>query len=197
MPYLFHCSFIMIIHWASKETYHFFRETLKAKHQNETYSGYRLAIILIKLFKHIKNTKRSTWAKKEKIAVKSEEVSFQNHRNCALQGWEIAADKNRYIGYITRNWNCMKSYWIFWIGCLRGARLVSTFCDFRKLPFFHQIFLRFDTSKLFFWRSYQGVFQLLCVPIWLINRRSDEFLLTLSVYRCHTFLHSPPLVTKI
>ena len=56
-----------------------------------------------------------------------------------LPGWEFEADKSRYGGYIhilvTRHWNWMNSYWIFWIGCLRGACCVSSFCDFLNMTF--------------------------------------------------------------
>ena len=40
-----------------------------------------------------------------------------------LSGWEFEADKSRYSVYVTRHWNLMNSYLMFWIGCLRGARL--------------------------------------------------------------------------
>ena len=39
-----------------------------------------------------------------------------------LSGWEFKADKSRYGVYVTRHWYWMNSYWMFWIGCLRGAR---------------------------------------------------------------------------
>ena len=85
-----------------------------------------------------------------------------------LQGWEIAADKSWYSdsGYITRHWNWTNRYWMFWIGCLRGACSVSSFCDFRKITFrdFTAFFLqktpfltcvKKDTSKpLFFFQMF-------------------------------------------
>ena len=52
-----------------------------------------------------------------------------------LSGWEFEADKSRYGVYVTRHWNWMNSYWLFWISCLRGARSVSSFCDFWKITF--------------------------------------------------------------
>ena len=39
-----------------------------------------------------------------------------------LSGWEFEADKSCYGVYVTRHWNLMNSYWMFWIGCLREAR---------------------------------------------------------------------------
>ena len=70
-----------------------------------------------------------------------------------LSGWELEADESRYGVYVTRHWNLMNSYWMFWIGCLRGARSVSSFCDFRKItfrdltafsPFWHEKILCFS-----------------------------------------------------
>ena len=59
-----------------------------------------------------------------------------------LPGWEFAADKSQYGGYITRHWNWMNSYWMFWTGCLRGASLCEQFLRFSKnhLLSFHRIF---------------------------------------------------------
>ena len=65
-----------------------------------------------------------------------------------LSGWEFEADKSRYGVYKTHHWKWMNSYWIFWIGCLRGA-LVSSFCDFRNMAFrdLTAFSLIFDTRK--------------------------------------------------
>ena len=54
-----------------------------------------------------------------------------------LSGWEFEADKSRYGVYVTRHWiwNWMNNYWMFWIGRLRGARSVNSFCDFREMTF--------------------------------------------------------------
>ena len=52
-----------------------------------------------------------------------------------LSGWEFEADNSPYGVYVTRHWIWMNSYWMFWIGRLRGARSVSSFCDFRKMTF--------------------------------------------------------------
>ena len=92
--------------------------------------------------------------------MKSQEVIFQKSQNC-LPSW--LGDKSQYCGYITRHWNWMNSYWMIWIGCLRGACLVSSFCDFWNIIFcdcttffssltqsnlwFFHIFLLFDTVK--------------------------------------------------
>ena len=45
----------------------------------------------------------------------------------------------------------MNSYWMFWIGCLRGARSVSSFCDFQKMTFRDlTAFSPFWHEKIFF-----------------------------------------------
>ena len=56
-----------------------------------------------------------------------------------LSGWEFEADNSPYGVYATRHWNWMNSYWMFWIGRVRGARseltrwAVSAFSEI--LPF--------------------------------------------------------------
>ena len=63
------------------------------------------------------------------------QFSKKKKETACLSGWEFEADKSRYGIYATRYWNWMKRYWMFWIGCVRGARSVSSFCDFRKMTF--------------------------------------------------------------
>ena len=48
----------------------------------------------------------------------------------------------------------MNSYWMFWIGRVRGARSVSSFCDFRKMTF------RDLTEFFSFLMRENGVFQI-------------------------------------
>ena len=50
-----------------------------------------------------------------------------------LSGWEFEADNSPYGVYVTCHWNWVNSYWMFWIGRLRGARSMSSFCEFRKM----------------------------------------------------------------
>ena len=38
-----------------------------------------------------------------------------------LSGWEFETDNSPYSVYVTRHWNLMNSYWMFWIGRLCGA----------------------------------------------------------------------------
>ena len=93
------------IHWASKETYHFFRVTLTKIHS-------------IKL--------DHNWTKLQYFLLLS---IFENANVCLSQkgekcgekaAWflssEIATDKSQYGCYISHQWNWMNSYWMFWIG---------------------------------------------------------------------------------
>ena len=59
--------------------------------------------------------------------------------------------------HVTRHWNLMNSYWMFWIGRLRGARSVSSFCDFRRTTFCDL------TAISAFWREKSCVFQMLLI----------------------------------
>ena len=55
--------------------------------------------------------------------------------SACLAGWKLEADNSLYGVYATRHWNWMNSYWMFWIGLLREARSVSSFCECRKIIF--------------------------------------------------------------
>ena len=70
-------------------------------------------------------------------AIKSQEVNFQKSQKllASISGWEFEADNSTYGVYATRHWNWMNSYSMFWIGRVRGARLASSICDFRKMTF--------------------------------------------------------------
>ena len=68
--------------------------------------------------------------------MKSQEVNFQKSQKLlASRAGSFEADNSPYGVYVARHWNWMNSYWMFWIGRLRGARSVSSFCDFRKMTF--------------------------------------------------------------
>ena len=55
---------------------------------------------------------------------------FKNHRNC-LPPWQgVYTDNRQYSGYITRLWNWMNSYWMFWIDGLSCDFWRVTFCNF-------------------------------------------------------------------
>ena len=57
---------------------------------------------------------------------------FKKHRNCL----ELGTDNSQYGGYISRLWNWMNSYWMFWIDGLSRRFSASSFCDFWKVTCF-------------------------------------------------------------
>ena len=84
-----------------------------------------------------------------------------------LSGWEFEVDKSRYCVYVTRYWNWMNSYWMFWIGCLRGARSGSSFCNFWKITFRDfTAFFSFLTRENHVFQIF--VLKLICIQILLI-----------------------------
>ena len=122
--------------------------------------------------------------------------------NACLSGWEFEADNSPYDVYATRHWNWMNSYWMFWIGRVRGARSASSICNSKNdLSWFNRIFLLFAVTnscvfQIFLLRSIKAD---LCANI--INfdsvdfsggRRPEEvmFLLTLSVFPVLVQLYS-------
>ena len=46
---------------------------------------------------------------------------FKNRRIACLSGREFRADNSPHGLYVTCHWNWMNSFWILWIGQLRGA----------------------------------------------------------------------------
>ena len=83
-------------------------------------------------YAHLKK-RRFAWVKRKKCGEIARGCFSKITETARLLGWEFAADKSRYSGYITLHWNWINSYWMLWIGCLRGAHSVSSFCDFRKI----------------------------------------------------------------
>ena len=113
-----HTVFTYTVHWASKETYHFFRTTLTK-------------ILSIKM-NHWTQISLSTSKNKWLFGLKKAKIQWNHKRSlkkitksARLLSWEFPTDKSKYSGYITRHWNWMNSYWMFWIGCLHGACLVK------------------------------------------------------------------------
>ena len=66
------------LHWASKETYHFFRATLTKIHCIKINHIWTQISYSYPYLAHLKKKKRFAWVKKETNAVKSQEVSFPN-----------------------------------------------------------------------------------------------------------------------
>ena len=67
--------------------------------------------------------------------MKSQEVSFLKSQKLLASRAGSSEQTSPHGVYVTRHWNWMNSYWILWIGRLRRASSVSSFCDFRKWPF--------------------------------------------------------------
>ena len=72
--------------------------------------------------------------------MKLQDVNFQKITETArlshVSGLEFEAGQKQVRRLRNPYWNWMNSYWMFWIGCLRGARSVSSFLRFsKKLPF--------------------------------------------------------------
>ena len=60
---------------------------------------------------------------------------FKNHRNCSPPGLRVCHGQKLVWCYIACHWNWMKSYWMFWIGGLRGGSQWEVSVNFEKLPF--------------------------------------------------------------
>ena len=104
-------------------------------HQNDSWIfGHRLGKFILN--KHIYKKKNVYFNQR---GDKCDEIArgqfLKITETACLSGWEFEADNSPYGVYATRHWNWMNSYWMFWIGRLRGARSVSSFCNFRKITF--------------------------------------------------------------
>ena len=107
------------------------RHSLKSKASEWIIFGHSLAIVL--LTKHISKT--NVWLSQK--GVNWGEIArghFSKITDTArLPATELGTDKSQYGGYITRHWNWMNSYWMFWIGGLSWRFSVSSFCDFWEM----------------------------------------------------------------
>ena len=106
-------------------------------------------VSLLREFEHLKKTKVYFNHRGDKCDEIARGKFSKITETARLSGWEFEADNSPYSVYATRHWNWMNSYWMLWIGRLRGARSVSSFCDFRKITFrdLTRIFLLFDARK--------------------------------------------------
>ena len=95
--------------------------------------GHRLGKFILN--KHILKKQKFTSIKEEINAMKSQEVNFQKSQKLLASRAGSSKQTIARAAFATRHWNWMNSYWMFWIGRLRGARSVSSFCDFRKITF--------------------------------------------------------------
>ena len=108
------------IHWASKETYHFFRVTFNKKplHQNDFIFRHRLGKFILVISTSQKTkvyfNQRGDTCKCDEIA--RGQFSKKSQKTACLSGWEFETDNSpvhalTYM-YVTRHWNWMNSYWM-------------------------------------------------------------------------------------
>ena len=86
------------IHWASKETYHFFRATLTKIHFIKISNIWAQISFNIPSWEYLKNTRFSR-IKKERTWLNHERPFFENHRNCSpseLHGGSLFRTFNSY-----------------------------------------------------------------------------------------------------
>ena len=126
-----HTSQKFEIHWASKQTSHFFRATLTKIRSIKINHIWTQISFNSPIIKSTSKTKRFAWVKMEKNAVKSQ-VIFHKFitETASLPGAKFAADKSRCGDYITRHWYLMNSYCMFWIGGFSWRFSASSLCDF-------------------------------------------------------------------
>ena len=150
-----HFANILELHWASNETYQFFRATLtkilsiKMNHIWTQFSYIYSYLAKLKEKGLLESKRRKMrWNRKRSFSKKSQKVL------ASPASWEFPADKSTYGGYITRHWTCSL------LNLLNRlppwSSLGEQFLWFRiELPFaISPHFLLFDTIKLFFFRSY-------------------------------------------
>ena len=83
----------------------------------------------------------------------------KNHRNFSSPSYGARHGQKPVLGYITRHWNWMNSYWMFWIGGLSWRFSVSSFCDFFKWPF------AISSHFLLFGKSNPLIFQMCFISL--------------------------------
>ena len=109
------------LHWASKET-----SLLQSDihwnplHQNGSYLD--TAKVILSLISTSKKTKVYFNQRGDKCDEIARGQFSKITETACLSGWEFEADNSPYGVYVTRHWYWMNSYWMFWIGRLRGAR---------------------------------------------------------------------------
>ena len=113
------------IHWASNETYYFTKSenSLKSKALTWIIFGHRLGTFILNISTSRKNPPKVNFNQRGDRCDEITRGQFSKITETAcLSGWKFEADKSRYGVYGTPHcWNWMNSYWMFWIGCLRGA----------------------------------------------------------------------------
>ena len=129
--------------------------------------------------------------------MKLQEVNFQkSHKLLASR----AGSSKQTIDRTAFTQPAIEIEWIamFWIGRLRGARSVSSFCDFRKMTFRDlTAFPPFWCKKILCFSDvliYQGVLKLICVQILLIL--IAWFLVSVALKKCSVYRYFRVCVTS-
>ena len=103
---LFSCRLVeLYVHWASKETYHFFRVTFTEIHPIKIIHIWKTHEVNLSLISTSKKTKvyfNQRGDKHDEIARGQFSKITETAR---LSGWEFKADKSRSGVYVTRYWN--------------------------------------------------------------------------------------------
>ena len=134
------------IHWASQETYHFFRATLTKIHAIKI-NNIWTQISFNTLNKNIWKTQDFLTSKRRKMQLNHERSFFKNHRNCSLSvlhGGGLFRTLN-FNGGLRK---CGMGYCLLRTPSPRGKQ----FLWFLKIDLlrFNRIYLLFDCSKLLF-----------------------------------------------
>ena len=140
------------MHWASKETYHFFRATFTKIHYIKINNIWTQISFRILLDKNIWKTQDFSLVEKERTRLNHERSFFENRRNCSpseLHGGSLFKTFNSY----SFNFNgglrkCRTGFCLLRTPSLRGKQ----FPWFLKIDLlrFHRIYLLYDWSKLLF-----------------------------------------------
>ena len=135
------------IHWASKETYHFFRATLTKIHAIKI----NIWTQIILLNKNIWKTQDFLASKRTKLRLNHERSFFENRRNCSpseLHGGGLFRIFNSYSFNFNGWLRKRRTGSLLWTPSPRGKQ----FLWFLKIDLlrFHRIYLLFVWSKLLF-----------------------------------------------
>ena len=107
--------------------------SLKSKALTWIIFGHRLGKFILN--KHIQKTNVYFNQRGYLNEMKSQEVNFQKSEKLLASRAGRSNQTKASTVFMYHQWNWMNSYWMFWIGCLHGARSVSSFCHFRKMTF--------------------------------------------------------------
>ena len=130
--------FLRCVWWASKETSLFQSDIhWNPLHLNDSFLDTDKVIL------SLLSTSKKTKVYFSQRGDKSDEIARGQFskiiETACLSGWEFEADNSPNGIYVTCHWNWMNSYWMFWIGCLRGASselaLWAVSVIFEKWPF--------------------------------------------------------------